>query len=279
MNKGEKFMIMEILTGAALLGAVAASMRWAWWRRSVPGLPVLAYHKVGEPPAASKLKSSWVATKTFRAQISWLLAHGYSTLLFSDLLKARDSGKKLPEKAVIITFDGAYEDTYTNAYAVLRELGARGNIFAAFNTIGQADLWKDTELEPWVNMATLDMMKEMRESGLIEFGSHTMDHSQLPELLPEEAAWEITESKKQLEMALGQEICAFAYPYGAGAGSPDTRAFVLQAGYALDFGLQQGKAVWPWKREDGALNRLSVWREDTTLDLKLLLLKGSSRLF
>ncbi len=272
-------MIMEILLGAACSGAVLASARWTWWRGRVPGLPVLAYQKVGEPPAASTLKSSWVAPDKFRAQISWLLAHGYKTLLFSDLIKARSGEKKLPEKAVLITFDGAFEDTYTHAYGILRELGARGNVFTVFNTIGKADLWQDPAAEPWVNMATLEMLKEMRDSGLIEFGSHTMNHPRLEELPPEDAAWELTESKKQLESALDREICAFAYPYGSGARSPEIRQRVIQAGYALDFGYEQGKATWPRDREDGALARITVRRCDNKLDLRLYLTRGASRLF
>jgi peptidoglycan/xylan/chitin deacetylase (PgdA/CDA1 family) len=269
---------MGIISGAVFSGAVLASARWTWWRGPVPGLPVLAYQKVGEPPAASTLKSTWVAPDKFRAQISWLLARGYTTLLFSDLVKARSGGKKLPEKAVLITFDGAYENTYTRAYAILRELGAKGNVFAAFNTIGKADLWQNPGEEPWVSMATLEMLKEMRDSGLIEFGSHTMNHPRLEELPPEDAAWELTESKKQLESVLGREICAFAYPYGSGARSPEMRTRVFQAGYALDFCSEQGKAPWPWNRENKALPRLIIRRGDNNLDLKLHLTRGASRL-
>ena len=271
-------MIMGIISGAVFSGAVLASARWTWWRGPVPGLPVLAYQKVGEPPAASILKSSWVAPEKFRAQVSWLLAHGYTPLLFSDLVKAGSGGKKIPEKAVLITFDGAYEDTYTRAYAILRELGAKGNVFAVFNAIGKADLWQDPAAEPWVSMATLEMLKEMRDSGLMEFGSYTMSHPRLEELPPEDAAWEMTESKKQLEAALDREICAFAYPYGSGARSPEMRALVLQAGYALDFSSDPGKAAWPRNREDGAMPRLTVRRGDSNLDLKLQLTRGAARL-
>jgi len=271
-------MTTEIFAAAAILAAILASARWTWWRKTVKGLPVLAYNRIGEPPAGSGARELWVSPEKFRIQISWLLAHGYSTLLFSDLLKARRHGKELPEKAVLITFEGAYKTTYTHAYPVLRELGVKGNIFTAFNFIGKADLWKDPGLEPWVDTATIEMLKEMRDSGLIEFGSLTMNHAVLTAIPAEDAAWEIAESKKQLETALGLEIRAFAYPGGAGASSPDIRAMARTAGYALDFGSGQGIAAWPHDGDE-PFSRLFIKRRDTNLDLMLHLTRGASSLF
>ncbi len=272
-------MTKTLLAASGFLGAALASARWAWWRAASPGLPVLVYHKIGSPPPGSKLKDLWVSPEKFRSQISWLLSHGYTTVLFSDLLKAHKGEKPLPEKAVLITFDDGYENNFVHAYKILRELGAKGNIFVVYNTIGKANLWHNPATEPWVNMADLAMLKEMQESGVIEFGSHTMNHPNLDKLPLEDAAWELTESKKQLETALGREMSAFAYPYGAGAYSPAVRASVLKAGYIFDFSFKQGKTPWPWNRDSGPIDRLFIKRGDNNLDLLLHLTRGASRLF
>ena len=55
-------MIKELLAGAACFSAALASARWTWWRGAACGLPVLVYHKIGTPPAGSKLKDLWVTT-------------------------------------------------------------------------------------------------------------------------------------------------------------------------------------------------------------------------
>ncbi len=272
-------MTKEFLASAAFLGAALVSARWAWWRRTTPGLRVLVYHKIGTPPAGSKLKDLWVTPEKFRSQVAWLNAHGYVTVLFSDLLKAHRGEKPLPEKAVLITFDDGYENNYSHAYKILRELGAKGNIFVVYNTIGKVNLWHNPKTEPWVNMADLAMLREMRESGVIEFGSHTMNHPNLEKLTLEDAAWELTESKKQLEAALGAEMSAFAYPYGAGAYSPAVRASALKAGYVLDFSFKQGKTPWPWNPDSGPIDRLFIKRGEGNLDLRLHLERGASRLF
>ncbi len=269
---------MPVIAAVIVLSALAASARWAWWRPARPGLKVLCYHKIGTPPPGSKLKDLWVSPEKFRAQVKYLLDNGYRTLLFSELKKAYDSGAKLPEKSVLITFDDGYENNYTHAWPILKELGAKGNIFVVYGTIGKANLWHNPASEPWVNMATLPQLREMQESGVMEYGSHTMSHPHLASLKPGDAAWEMAESKRQLEAAFGREMCAFAYPYGDGAYVPAVREKALEAGYTFDFSFLQGKTPWPWDRKAGPIDRLFIRGGDNNWDLALHLTRGASRL-
>jgi peptidoglycan/xylan/chitin deacetylase (PgdA/CDA1 family) len=270
---------MTILVISVLfLTAAYLNARWVWWRKKTTGIAVLCYHKIGTPPPGSKLKELWVSPEKFRRQVEYLLNNGYKTLLFSELREAWKDGRALPEKTVLITFDDGYENNYTQAWPILKELGAKGNIFVVFNTIGGANTWHSPGSEPWVNMATAEMLREMKGSGVMELGSHTMTHPHLGSLEPENAAWEMRESKKQLEALLGQEICAFAYPYGDGAHSPVLRAEALAAGYSLDFSFKQGKTAWPWNRNKGPIDRLFIRGDENTLDLSLHLSRGAARL-
>lgn len=272
-------MTSTIFAAAVLIFIVfALSARWTWWRAPKPGLKVLCYHKIGVPPPGSKLKELWVSPEKFRAQIKYLMAKGYSTLLFSDLKKLHASGPPLPGKTVLITFDDGYENNYLHAWPILKELGAKANIFVVFNTMGKVNLWHDPASEPWVNMATLEQLKEMQSSGVMEYGSHTMSHPHLSALPPGDAAWEIAESKRQLEAAFGREMCAFAYPYGDGAYAPAIREKALEAGYTFDFSFRQGKTGWPWSRKESAIDRLFIRGGDNNWDLALQLSCGASRL-
>ena len=56
-------------------------------------------------------------------------------------------------------------------------------------------------------------VREMSNNN-IDFGSHTANHPFLTKLSLREAERQIIESKKTLEEELGQDISAFAYPYG-----------------------------------------------------------------
>jgi peptidoglycan/xylan/chitin deacetylase (PgdA/CDA1 family) len=61
-----------------------------------------------------------------------------------------------------------------------------------------------------LNLAEL---QQLAASGMV-IGAHTVSHPMLSQLSPELAWSEISDSKHKLEQALGQEISAFAYPFG-----------------------------------------------------------------
>lgn len=263
---------------SGVLAGVCASIRWTWWKKKKQGLPVLVYHKIGYAPRNSKLKELWVSPEKFTKHIKYLIKHNYSTILFSDLLKDYQGVKPLPANPVMITFDDGYENNYTYAFKILQELGAKANIFLVFNTIGKVNLWHDTSLEPWINMLTWEMIEEMQKSGLIEFGSHTMNHPNLKKIPLDDAEWEIRESKNQFEAKLTTKIYAFAYPYGVGAYNLEIRQKVLDAGYLFDFSFKQGKTHLPWQREKEPIDRLFIKGNENIFDFYLHLTRGVSRL-
>ena len=271
-------MIPEIFAAIAAFGLLAFSLRWNWWRPAVQGIPVLMYHKIGTAPKGSKLAKLWVSPAMFARQVDLLLKRGYTPVLLRDLAAAtQKDGKALPDKPVLITFDDGYRNNYTEAFRILKEKGAKGNIFVTYNSIERANEWHNPDEEPWQTMLSWDEMKEMLASGVMDIGSHTMNHANLAALELSNAAWELRESKKRLQDHLGIEILAFAYPYGAGAFVSEIRALVFEAGYLLDFSVKQGIAQWPWSREDGALKRILVRGDDNMLDFSLNISRGKAR--
>lgn len=263
--------------GAA--AAIGASCRWNWWRPLVEdGLPSLMYHKVGDAPRPTQLGKLWVSASEFRWQMEYLLRHGFSPVLFKDLYDAEHAGRKLPERPVLVTFDDGYANNYEVAFPILKELGVKANIFLVYETIDRHNAWHDPASEPWIRMLTWEQCFEMRDSGLIEFGSHTMKHRNLPSIPLEEARWEVFESKRRLEEKLGVPMIAFAYPYGAGAYVPAVRQAAREAGYPYDLGIRQGISPWPWDPEKhGPIKRLFIRGDDNRLDFHLNMTRGKAR--
>lgn len=70
---------------------------------------------------------------------------------------------------------------------------------------------------------------EMAEAG-IEFGSHTMSHSELNSLDGDAQAAELKESKREIERHLGRTVTTLAYPYGKHDAT--TRRLATELGYA-----------------------------------------------
>lgn len=65
------------------------------------------------------------------------------------------------------------------------------------------------------------MIREMKDSELVEFGAHSARHPRLSELTDSEARWEIASSKSDCETLVGCEMRNFAYPYGDAAAAGD----------------------------------------------------------
>lgn len=269
-----------IISTAVVLGvlAAAASARWNWWRPKASGIPTLMYHKVGDYPEGSQLKKLWVTVADFRKQLEYLKRHGYTPMLFSELKSVEAGERPMPEKPVLITFDDGYANNREQAFPVLRELGMKANIFLVYETIDHHNSWHNPESEPWIRMLTWAQVKEMQDSQLVEFGSHTMRHRLLTGIDRDDVRWELTESKKRLEEKLGREMVGFAYPYGAGAYDKGVRGLAREAGYRYDFGIKQGISPWPWNPDSGPLKRLFIRGDDFMLDFHLNMTRGKARL-
>ncbi|MFA6584740.1 MAG: polysaccharide deacetylase family protein [Elusimicrobiaceae bacterium] len=184
-------MIFFIIGGAAAAAAAGFSARWNWWRPKIDGMPVLMYHKIGYAPANSRLKKLWVTPENFAKQVAWLLRKGFTPVLFKDLHDAQKGAGVLPDNPVLITFDDGYKNNYTNAFPILKERGAKGNVFLTYNTVGKHNLWHDPASEGWIEMLTWPQISEMYASGVFDFGSHTINHASLTAIPFETADWEI----------------------------------------------------------------------------------------
>ena len=55
------------------------------------------------------------------AQFAWLRGNGYVPVSLDAIIAARQGGKPLPPKAILLTFDDAYLSFYTQVYPLLRE--------------------------------------------------------------------------------------------------------------------------------------------------------------
>lgn len=257
--------------------AAAFSARWNWWRPRVSGLVVLMYHHLGTPPATRHSKL-WVRVEDFRLQMRRLLDGGWTPLLISELAEALDGKRPLPDRPALVTFDDGTADNFELAFPVLVEMGVKANIFVVCEGIDSYTRWENPAEKPWQRMLSWQQIETMRDSGLVEFGSHSMRHPDLSAIPLEEARWEIEESKRRLESRLKTPVIGFAYPFGAGAHCPQLREAVQKAGYRFDFSIRQGISAIPKSFSGGALKRLLMRRDDTRLDFHLNLTRGKARL-
>jgi biofilm PGA synthesis lipoprotein PgaB len=138
-------------------------------------LTVLSYHEVADP--AQALVPAYAVTPTdFVRQMDWLRNHGYRFVAVSDVIASRQGGKPLPRRAVLITFDDGYQSVYDNAWPILRSFRIPAVIAVVGSWLeekGTVDF--DGKKLPRERLLSWDELREMRETGLVEVGSHSFD--------------------------------------------------------------------------------------------------------
>lgn len=183
-----------------LFGIFAAfiwfSLNYNYWRLPVnDSYPrVLMYHSIDGSLPNSGMN---MTPKKFEEQISFMIKNGYKFYKISDLVKQESENTR---KAAI-TFDDGFANNYTQAFPVLRKYNVPATIYLSPSKPDQQFL-SDAQI------------KEMHESGLVEFGAHTINHINLTSVSDEVAEQEILESIKFVENNVGERCLSFAYPYG-----------------------------------------------------------------
>ncbi len=125
-------------------------------------MPVLMYHHIVEDAGGKELGDMTVTADRFREDMRWLIDNGYTFVLPRELA----AGDPLPRKPVMVTFDDGYRSSYSVLFPILREMDVKA---ALAMVVSKTDREQDIGFLSW------EMCREMAESGLVEFGSHSYD--------------------------------------------------------------------------------------------------------
>ena len=210
-------MIYVIISLAIII--IFLSLKFSWWRKNISySYPrVLMYHMISEhlPKNQSKFNRLRVKPSDFEKQLIWLKKKNFKSFTLTELSELEN----IPAKSVVLTFDDGYEDNFTKAFPLLKKYEFKATIYIVLNRFNQN--WAtDKDLNQASNelnsekMLSNEQIKEMLYSRLIEIGSHTLDHVNLPKLNKEEKKKQIIESKKQIENVFNIKCNSFAYPFG-----------------------------------------------------------------
>jgi len=165
-------------------------------------VPILEYHYIRVDTHDRLGFNLSVTPSNFVAQMTWLANHGYHPINFADLRAYFLGRAPLPARPVVLTFDDGYLDFYTTAFPVLQALG-----FKAVSYIVSGFLDRDAYM-------TGEELLQLDRSGLVEIGSHTVEHVNLAKSTPVELAFELQASRSSLEKLLGHSVVDFCYPSG-----------------------------------------------------------------
>jgi peptidoglycan/xylan/chitin deacetylase (PgdA/CDA1 family) len=232
------------LLGRYLIWLPSRNSRW-------PRLLML--HRVTPDVPASGMN---MPPHRFEKMLRVLQAKSYHFVTVSEMLDM-DSA----EGCLALTFDDGFADNYQHAYPLLKKYGIKATIYLAPDIEG-------------IDKLSSEQIREMSESGLVEFGAHTLHHVNLTTLGEEDAVKEITASKQRVTELAGS-CRSFAYPFGRF--SAEHEAMVRDAGY--DSAVSTRKKI----EQIGKENRFRLPRISTNgvmdgMQLRIALAKGRYRI-
>lgn len=222
-------------------------------------IPFIFYHKIASPPPDARIRGGYTPPGRFAAQMAYLKKHGFVFHTASELVEHFLAHGTFPERGIAVTFDDGWKDNYESAFPVLKKFGIKATIFLIPSCVGQVSTKALSEGESGRAHLSLEEVLEMDRHG-VEFGSHTLNHRLLHQIRPDEARFELEESKRQIEQMLGKPCKVLAYP---GGHFDDTaRRLAEEAGYTAAFTSHYG----PDEPLDlYALNRTEILRRDRFL--------------
>lgn len=193
-----------------------------------PFVAVLVWHDV--LPA----KDVWFDTTsaTLATQLDAIARGGYHVITLGALRDHLVSGRPIPKRSLVLTFDDNGEGLYRNAYPLLRAHRFAATLFVHTNFVGRTTSKRHN---------TWAQLREMKASGLIDVQSLTANHPpDLTKLSDADVEHEFELSKFSLEHRLGKPVYALVYPYDV----YDERVARLaaKAGFTLAFSEDFGNA-------------------------------------
>jgi peptidoglycan/xylan/chitin deacetylase (PgdA/CDA1 family) len=167
-------------------------------------VPVLCYHQIRDwrPYDKQVDKDYIIPPANFKAHIKMLADSGYHTILPDELYDYLTTGKTLPAKPIMLTFDDDDEDGFKVARPELMKYGFKGVFFITTTNIEKNKYYMDTK-----------QLKQLSDEGHI-IACHTRDHVNFKKIKGDDWEVQIDKPTRKLEKITGKPVKYFAYPYG-----------------------------------------------------------------
>jgi peptidoglycan/xylan/chitin deacetylase (PgdA/CDA1 family) len=200
-----------------------------------PHVPILLYHRFG--PAATD--SMTVTTPLFESHLNYLISNGYHILPLANLVgHYHGKGRPLPSRSAVITVDDAHLSVYTEMFPLVRKHRIPIALFIYPSAISNASY-----------AMTWSQLKELKETGLFDFQSHTFWHPNFKKektrLNPSEyenfVSMQLKKSKNKIEEELRVKVNMLAWPFGIF--DDDLIQKAGEAGYVATFTMERRPAT------------------------------------
>ena len=224
-------------------------------------LPVLMYHKV----SLNQTDYLTVTAEQLDNQMQYLKKQGYWFVTMDNLHSRLRYRMPWAGKAILITFDDAYQSTLDLAYPILKKHGVKATIFVPTFYIGWKSNWDD---HPECLMS-LESLKTI-DRAVFELGLHSHKHINYGEMDGDELVDDFIANLDFFKEHGISHNFTFAYPYGGWYKDSDHRrkmkAFFVER--YLQFAFRIGNTINRLPRANEELDLGGDYFEMTRIDIR-----------
>jgi peptidoglycan/xylan/chitin deacetylase (PgdA/CDA1 family) len=184
-----------------------------------------------------------VKRDAFEADLRFLRANGYTTITADALLDHVQGRESAPPRAIVLSFDDGAASLYGVVFPLLREYGCSVVAFVAPRYHHAAES-RPGSARP----CTWSEIREMHDSGLVDFQSHSLEHRYVPRWPepvpltgvardfvnclqpPLDLEEDFRQSREDIEQRLMKTVRHLAFPRGDG--SDDALCAGARAGFS-----------------------------------------------
>jgi peptidoglycan/xylan/chitin deacetylase (PgdA/CDA1 family) len=209
-------------------------------------ITILMYHSVNPDPDDYS-----ITPQRFHEHMS-LVARHFSVIALKDIHQAFPDAA---ERKVIVTFDDAFLDILGHVLPSLTEFRIPVTVFVPTGFVGRYNDW-DLALSNVTRKRIMGVneLRLLSASGLVDFGSHTVDHLRMSKLTLRDMELQAVRSRGWLEDTLGKPVTTFSYPFGQRDDFTSATTNVLvEAGYDV-------AVTTCWGTRNSASNVMSLRR-------------------
>lgn len=222
----------------------------------------LTFHDVRDDVARTGDRDVYaISTKNLAQYFAWIQEEGWHPIRLEDVWQARQKKKPLPAKSVLLTFDDGALSSYTRVFPLLKQYDFPA-VFAIPTSWINGNTKDADQAYGEHNLMNWDQMREMQQSGLTEFVSHsdnmhkgivanpqnsmqpaaiTREYSPMFSNYESDEAYsnrvfsDLKRSKETLDFELGINSLAIFWPYGAV--TKESEEIAAKAGLPMSFSL------------------------------------------
>jgi len=178
-------------------------------------ISILMYHQVGKFQPMRSHRANYCDEGRFTRQMDLLARLGYRVLDLDTALACLAGELATPRRALVLTFDDAYDNFADSALPVLRLHGFPATVYAISGWLGRRAEWFNKDPGRDVpGLMSAERLRQVHAAG-ITVGSHTANHVKLGESDPAVQEREVIDSKAALEDVLGVPVRHLCYPFGS----------------------------------------------------------------